>query len=290
MVVCKRWVDKNSIQFSQIEKQIRRKNISEGDITVNMKQFDELILLNTKFHKITVNELIEYVVKTAKLEKKTVVGGINVHAMNIAYEIPWYREFLNNADLVFCDGFGILLGAKLQGYSVESVHRMTCPDYIEDLALACEQENVSLFLLAGQPGVVEKAIAKLTAIAPNLRLQGHHGYFEKSGVENDAVIEQINQFKPDVLYVGFGMPLQERWILDNLERVEAHVFLPLGACLDFYTGTVNRGPRWMTDKGFEWLTRLTTEPQRLWKRYILGNSLFFYRLLTHSLVTKNNKN
>lgn len=248
---------------------------------MNVKSFDEVILLKTRFHKLTVHDLIEYVVKAAKLEKKTIVGNVNVRAMNFACELPWYRDFLNNADLVFCDGFGVILGAKLQGYSLESVHRMTCPDYIENLALACEQQDVSLFLLAGKPGVIDKAIAKLKAIAPNLKIQGHHGYFEKSGAENDAVIDQINKFKPGILYIGFGMPLQERWILDNINRIEARVFLPLGACLDFYTNSVYRGPRWMTDRGLEWLARLTTEPRRLWQRYLVGNSLFFYRVLTH---------
>jgi N-acetylglucosaminyldiphosphoundecaprenol N-acetyl-beta-D-mannosaminyltransferase len=253
---------------------------------MNLKEFEEVILLDTRFHKVTVQELIEYVTKSAKLEKKTIVGHVNVRAMNFACELPWYRDFFNNANLVFCDGFGVLLGAKLHGYSVESVHRMTCPDYIENLALACEKEDVSLFLLAGQPGVVDKAIAKFRAIAPNLRVEGHHGYFEKSGEGNDAVIDKINKFKPGVLYIGFGMPLQERWILDNLERVEARVFLPLGACLDFYTGSVRRGPRWMTDRGLEWLTRLTTQPLRLWERYLIGNTLFFYRVLTQPLSNR----
>ncbi len=254
-----------------------------------LKDFEEVILLDTRVHKVTVQELIEYVIKAAKIEKKTIVGNVNVRAMNFACELPWYRDFLNNANLVFCDGFGILLGAKLQGYSVQSIHRMTCPDYIENLVLACEKENVSLFLLAGRPGVVDKAIAKFKAIAPNLRVEGHHGYFEKSGEENDSVIDKINKFKPGVLYIGFGMPLQERWILDNLERVEARVFLPLGACLDFYTGTVQRGPRWMTDRGLEWLTRLATEPQRLWERYLMGNTLFFYRVITDYLRHKISK-
>jgi N-acetylglucosaminyldiphosphoundecaprenol N-acetyl-beta-D-mannosaminyltransferase len=249
-----------------------------------MKSFDEVILLKTRFHKLTVTDLIDYVVEAAKLEKKTIVGNVNVRAMNFACEFPWYQDFLNNADLVFCDGFGVLLGAKLQGYSLESVHRMTCPDYIENLALACEQQDVSLFLLAGKPGVVDQAIAKLKAIAPNLKIQGHHGHFEKSGKENDSIIDKINNFKPGVLYVGFGMPLQERWILDNLSRIEARVFLPLGACLDFYTGNVYRGPRWMTDRGLEWLTRLVTEPQRLWERYVIGNPLFFYRLFRQRIA------
>ena len=248
-----------------------------------MKNFDDVILLQTRFHKVTVTELIEYVVEAAKCEKKTVVGNVNVRAMNFASEFPWYRDFLNNADLVFCDGFGVLLGAKLQGYPLQSVHRMTCPDYIEDLALACEKQDVSIFLLAGKPGVVDQAIAKLIAIAPNLRIQGHHGHFDKSGEENNSVIEKINEFNPGVLYVGFGMPLQERWILDNIDRIGAHVFLPLGACLDFYTGNVYRGPRWMTNRGLEWVTRFFTEPQRLWERYIIGNPLFFYRLLRQQI-------
>ena len=249
-----------------------------------MKIFDEVILLGTRFHKVTVTELIDYVVESSKLEKKTIVGNVNVRAMNFAYEFPWYRDFLNNAELVFCDGFGVLLGGKLQGYSLQSIHRMTCPDYIENLALTCEKQNVSLFLLAGKPGVVETAIAKLTAIAPNLKIQGHHGHFEKSGKENDFVINEINKFTPGVLYVGFGMPLQERWILDNINQIEARVFLPLGACLDFYTGSIYRGPRWMTDRGLEWLTRFFTEPKRLWERYVVGNPLFFYRLLRQRIT------
>lgn len=248
------------------------------------KKIDEVSLLKTRFHKVRVNELIEFVTKAAQIDKKTVVGNVNVRAMNFAYEFPWYRDFLNKAELVFCDGFGVLLGAKLEGYSVQSVHRMTCPDYIENLALACEKQDVSLFLLAGKPGVVDKAIAKLKAIAPNLKIQGHHGHFEKSGEENDSVIDKINKFQPGILYVGFGMPLQERWILDNINRIEARVFLPLGACLDFYTGSVYRGPTWMTDRGLEWLTRFFTEPQRLWERYIVGNPLFLYRLLKQRIT------
>lgn len=244
-----------------------------------MKTLDEINLLNTRFHKLTVRQLIDYIVTSAQLERKTIVGNVNVRAMNFAYELSWYRDFLNQADLVFCDGFGVLLAAKTFGYSVTSENRMTAPDYIEDLALACEKQNVSIFLLAGKPGVVDKAITQLKAIAPNLHVSGHHGYFEKSGEENDTVIHKINEFKPGILYVGFGMPLQERWILDNLNKIETNVFLPLGACLDFYTNTVYRGPRWITERGFEWLTRLIIEPSRLWQRYVIGNPLFFYRVL-----------
>lgn len=255
-----------------------------------MERFSEIKILDTKFHKLTVNDLISYIVASGKIEQKRTIANVNVRGINFAYELPWYRDFINNADLVFCDGFGVSLGAKILGYQIEPAHRMTCPDYIETLALACEQQNVSLFLLAGKPGVTDKAISKLLEIAPNLRIEGHHGYFEKSGAEEEAVIEKINKFKPDVLYIGFGMPLQERWIQDNFHKIDTRVFLPLGACLDFYTESVYRGPRWLTDNGFEWLTRLIVEPNRLWKRYIVGNPLFFYRVfkqrITQAILVK----
>jgi N-acetylglucosaminyldiphosphoundecaprenol N-acetyl-beta-D-mannosaminyltransferase len=257
-----------------------------------MEKFEEITVLGTKFHKLKVNDLINYIVQAGKLDKKTVVGNVNVRAMNFAYELPWYKEFINRSDVVFCDGFGVLLGAKICGYCLESCHRMTCPDYIEDLARACERENVSLFVLAGKPGTVDKAIAKLKVIAPNLKIKGHHGYFDKHGAENEVVIQQINDFKPDVLYVGFGMPLQERWIVNNFNRLDTKVFLPLGACLDFYTGAVYRGPRWMTDRGLEWVARLFTEPTRLWQRYVVGNPLFFSRVLREwftKLVKKHSR-
>ena len=80
------------------------------------------------------------------------------------------------------------------------------------------------------------------------------------------------------------MPLQEHWILENLDRVEARAFINLGACLGFYTNTIYRGPRWMTDRGLEWLARLMTEPYRLWKRYIIGNPLFLYRVIKHHIL------
>jgi N-acetylglucosaminyldiphosphoundecaprenol N-acetyl-beta-D-mannosaminyltransferase len=241
--------------------------------------FDEIVVLNTRFHKVTVRELIDYITRSGKSNQKTIVSNVNVRAMNFAHQIPWYRDFINKSDLVFCDGFGVLLGANLNGHCLCRDHRMTCPDYIETLATRCEREDLSLFLLAGQPGVVDTAIDKFKQIAPKLKVAGHHGYFAKTGPENDQVIAQINQFNPDVLYIGFGMPAQERWILDNIDRIEAHVFLPLGACLDFYTGSVYRGPRWLTDRGFEWLTRLVTEPKRLWERYLVGNTIFLYRIL-----------
>lgn len=256
-------------------------------MTLSISTFPEIQVLQTRFHQVTCCELIDYLAAMAKESKKTVVGNVNVRAMNFAYDLSWYKDFINQADLVFCDGFGVLLAGRLSGYDLKSNHRMTCPDYIENLAKTCERENVSIYLLAGKPGVVEKAIQQLKAVSPNLKIDGHHGYFSKEGEENEAIIRKINKFKPEILYIGFGMPLQERWIIDNIDKINARVFLPLGACLDFYTGSLYRGPQWATDRGFEWLTRLFTEPRRLWSRYLVGNFVFMFRVLKEITLNKS---
>lgn len=250
-------------------------------------QQGRVYVLGIGFNLVTRAELIDYIVTSAAAQQQTVIGHVNAHAMNLAVDQPWYRDFFNQADLVFCDGFGVLLAARIHGHHIVPQHRMTCPDYIEDLARACASRGQSLFLLAGRPGIVEQAIVRLQQAAPGLRINGHHGYFAKTGPENDQVIAQINAFHPDILYIGFGMPLQERWIIENRGQVQARVFLPLGACLDFYTGVTARGPQWATSSGFEWLTRLLTEPGRLWRRYLVGNPLFLLRVILERLHLRN---
>lgn len=244
-----------------------------------MQVFGEISILGVKINKVTREELVRYITDAGQTNQKTVIGHVNLKAMDLAFKRSWYRDFLNNANLVFCDGFAIVLGAKILGYEFSATHRATCADYLEDLAVACARQGLSIFLLAGNPGVVDKAMSKLKNVAPELRIEGRHGFFDKRGKENEHVIEQINAFNPDVLYIGFGMPCQEQWIRENIERIQARVFLPLGGCLDVYTGALKRAPRWMTDHGFEWVGRVVIEPKRLWKQYIVGIPVYMYRVL-----------
>jgi N-acetylglucosaminyldiphosphoundecaprenol N-acetyl-beta-D-mannosaminyltransferase len=98
-------------------------------------------------------------------------------------------------------------------------------------------------------------------------------------MENQAVIQAINAAKPDILIVGLGTLHQEHWLKENWHSLEAHVALAVGAAFDYVSGEVARGPRWMTDNGLEWLSRLVVEPRRLWRRYVIGNPLFLWRIL-----------
>lgn len=213
----------------------------------------------------------------------TVLSG-NIYAYNLAYEKPWLRAFFNQADIVRLDGAGVRLGARLLGYVTPP--RMTWADFGWDLVELAAREGMTLFLLGSKPGIAEKATAKFKERYPNVEIVGvHHGYFDKTlnSAENQAVIQMVADAKPDILIVGFGMPLQERWLSETRELLAATVVLTGGAVFDYISGELHRGPQWMTDHGLEWLARLLIEPRRLWKRYIIGNPLFMWRILKQRL-------
>jgi N-acetylglucosaminyldiphosphoundecaprenol N-acetyl-beta-D-mannosaminyltransferase len=125
-----------------------------------------------------------------------------------------------------------------------------------------------------------------------LRIAGvHHGYFDHTSgsPENEDVVQQINAANPDVLVVGFGMPLQEWWLKENWDRVDAGVAITLGAIFDYVSGELRRGPRFLIDNGFEWLARLLIEPRRLWRRYVVGNPIFLTRVLVQRLTEEGSR-
>jgi N-acetylglucosaminyldiphosphoundecaprenol N-acetyl-beta-D-mannosaminyltransferase len=208
----------------------------------------------------------------------------NVHSFNLAYRQSWLRAFFNQADVVRLDGAGVRLGAWILGH--QTPNRMTWADFAWDLAEFAAPRGFTFFFLGARPGVADKAAANLKARYPDLCIVGtHHGYFDKTpgSAENEAVIEQINAVKPNILIVGFGMPLQERWLMENWDRIDANVALTGGAVFDYVSGELQRAPRWMTENGLEWLGRLLIEPRRLWNRYLIGNPLFLWRVLKQRL-------
>lgn len=232
--------------------------------------------------------LITAIMAAVAQRKHTVFANVNIHALNLAYEYPAvYDFFATAADIVYCDGFGVKLGSKMSGVPIQ--HRLTLPDWIDELCRQSAQNGYSLYLLGAREGVAERAAARLQRVNPNLQIAGtHHGFFNKScdDPENRAVLQKINAVQPDILLIAFGMPLQELWLLENWNQISAHAVLTAGALFDYLAEEVRRPPNWMTDHGLEWFGRLLREPGRLWRRYLIGNPLFFWRLLKYSLAIK----
>lgn len=244
----------------------------------------ECNILGIKVHPLSLGQLHQFILDAALQNRHSLVLNVNVHCLNLAYRDIALRDFLNQADIVFCDGAGVVLGARILGCHIP--YRITYADWTWQLAEFACIHDLSFFFLGARPGIAEKAAAKLKARFPALRLVGvHHGYFDKTpgSIENEMVIQRINTAAPNILLIGFGMPSQERWLMENWGKIEANVALTGGAVFDYVSGDLRRAPRWMTDHGMEWLGRLLIEPQRLWKRYILGNPIFLWRVIMQRL-------
>lgn len=189
---------------------------------------------------------------------------------------PAFRRLLQKADLLLPDGVGVTLAARLMGTPLPA--RLPGIDMAETILSHAAEQNLSVFLLGGKAGVAERAKANWGKRVPALRIVGtHHGYFDKHcrSAENQALLRQLQQAKPDILFVCFGSPLQEQWIADNAPRLPfLRLAMGLGGSLDVWSGDLPRAPRLFRRLGLEWLWRSAREPRRLRILFRLPRFLF----------------
>ena len=206
---------------------------------------------------------------------------VNAHVLNQYQERAELRTALRDADLVYCDGYGVRLAA--QALDLPVPHRMTGADWIWTLATLCEQTGRSVYLLGSEPGIAKEAAERMRARHPALRVVGaHHGFFEVGSDHAARVVEDINACRPDILLVGMGTPKQELWVQQHMAQLDVDVLWTVGALFDYVSGRVPRAPGWLADNGLEWIFRLGIEPQRMWRRYLLGNPVFLSRVMAQA--------
>jgi N-acetylglucosaminyldiphosphoundecaprenol N-acetyl-beta-D-mannosaminyltransferase len=233
---------------------------------------------------LTVEDLHAEIGRLVREKRRGLVLNANAHCLNLCYEDPMLRTFFNGAEVVFCDGAGVMLAARILGRSIPE--RITYADWAWRLAAFAAAEGFSLFFLGARPGVAQAAAEKLQDHHPDLKIRGVcHGYFDHSAgsSESEALVREINAAAPDILLVGLGMPLQEYWLMENSHKLDVGCAFTGGAVFDYVSERLSRGPSLLTSNGFEWLARLLVEPRRLWRRYLLGNPLFLLRVLRQRL-------
>jgi N-acetylglucosaminyldiphosphoundecaprenol N-acetyl-beta-D-mannosaminyltransferase len=226
-------------------------------------------------------DVLQTIIAWAAEEKTRRVMYVNAHVVNQARVTPGLAEALRTADLVYCDGYGVRLAARVLGSPVP--HRMTGADWIWALARLCELGGHRLYLLGSEPPLAHEAASRLRRRCPQLDVCGaHHGFFDLDSPHNQRVIEDINEHRPRIVLVGMGTPKQELWVDRYGSQLEGAVVWTVGSLFDYVSGHMPRAPRWLADNGLEWIFRFAIEPHRMWRRYLLGNPVFLRRVLNES--------
>lgn len=226
-------------------------------------------ILGIQIDALDVEKLHSLIGKAIRENRRIVIANHNLHSIYLYHRDPKMRSLYAKAEAVHIDGMPLVYWGRILGYPLRREHRVTYVDWIRPLVSESVRHGWRIFYLGSRPGVAEEGAKKLSQEFPGLIIETHHGYFDTSGEDNERVVSYINAFRPHLLLVGMGMPKQEHWILDNLERLSANVILPAGACIDYVAGVIPTPPRWMGRLGLEWLYRLISEPRRLGKRYLV---------------------
>jgi N-acetylglucosaminyldiphosphoundecaprenol N-acetyl-beta-D-mannosaminyltransferase len=222
-------------------------------------------------------EILERLLKRAAVGIPTKVYYANAHTLNCAVEDAVLRRCLQDADVVLADGYGVCLAARWLGQ--QEPRRMAITDCIWSFAAGCARDGLPLYILAGRPGVADRAAQVLGGRYPGLEIAGtHHGYVSSPEATASA-LSDIRAKGPGALCVGMGTPAQELWVERNFPTLGVPLVFAVGAVMDYVSGEVERPrPQWMSEHGLEWVTRLTAEPRRMWRRYLLGNPKFLARV------------
>ncbi|MBL8259068.1 MAG: WecB/TagA/CpsF family glycosyltransferase [Candidatus Competibacteraceae bacterium] len=205
----------------------------------------------------------------------SLLAFVNPDCLNIAYTHDAYRAVLQGAARVLPDGIGLKIGCRMLGVGLAA--NVNGTDLFPRLCERAAREGLALFLLGARPGVAEQVAENMRRRHPGLIVAGvQHGYFDAA--EEAAIIGRINGSGARILLVAFGVPRQELWLAQHRKRLQPPVRMGVGGLFDFYSGRIPRAPLWLREIGLEWVWRLAQEPGRMWRRYLIGNPLFLYRV------------
>jgi len=183
-------------------------------------------------------------------------------------------DSLNRSFLIVPDGYSIVYASKYLGCPLKE--RIAGPDLMYNFMKISNDKSYSHFFLGAEEGVAERMLLNFKKEFPDIKIAGYYsppfGDFTVS--ENDKMLKMINDAKPDVLWVSFGCPKQEKWIIDNLDALNVPISAGVGAAFNFHSGKIKRAPKIVQKMRLEWFYRFLQEPGRLWKRYFIGGINF----------------
>lgn len=232
-------------------------------------------MLGVDVHALTARQVLSRIATAMGSGDRLLIGNHNLHSTYLVRTSPAMRRFYERADLVYVDGMPLVLASR----TLRRQHRATLLDWIDPLLDLVAARRSTAFLLGSTEPVVAAAARAFADGHPGAHVVAHHGFFDVTGAENDAVVAAVNHERPDLLLVGMGMPRQEIWLAENFDRLDVRIAIAVGGLFDYHAGVTATPPRWMGPLGIEWLGRLAADPRRLGHRYLIEPLLLSRDLL-----------
>lgn len=238
--------------------------------------YERISIFGIRMLNITMTNALALIEDRINAKQKTSIFFVNADCLNKVFVDKDYYQILSGNEVVFPDGIGIKLAGKMLKTPV--IDNVNGTDMLPLLCAIAQKKGYRIFLLGAAPGIADTMKENLEKKYPGLQICGTRNGFFNWDAEAKEVIEEINSAKTDILLVAFGAPLQEMFISRFGSGINAFAMMGVGGLFDFYSGRIPRAPLWMRKLGCEWIFRLLQEPKRMWKRYIIGNPLFLYRV------------
>jgi len=219
-------------------------------------------------------------------KKSLLINTINPHSYMVAKNDFQFRESLMNSDILIPDGIGIVLAARI--LNKMKINRIAGADLHNFLLPIAEKNHYKVFYLGSMNSTLKKIKDRLSNEYPNINFGSYSPPFklEFSEEDNNKMIEIINDFCPNILFIGMTAPKQEKWAYKNKELLHSNIIASIGAVFDFYAGTVKRAPIWMQKAGLEWLHRSLSNPKKLGKRNLMSDPKFIFEMLKYKFRKK----
>ncbi len=197
----------------------------------------------------------------------------NVHVVVTLQHEAAFAEAVAQSDMALPDGMPVAWMLRRFGFPQQQ--RINGPDFMRDYCALAERNGTPVFFYGSTPHTLEAIRAWIGVMFPGLKVAGMLSppFRTLLPEEDEEIVAQINASGARVVFVGLGCPKQELWMAAHRDRINA-VMVGVGAAFDYHAGTLERAPIWMQQRGLEWLYRLYKEPRRLWKRYLVSNTLF----------------
>ena len=215
-------------------------------------------------------------------EGKLLINTVNAHSFNTAKKDQLFADALINGDVLIPDGVSIVKACKWIEAKSQPKERIAGWDLFFFEMSKLEKKGGTVMFMGSSQKVLDLIVKRAAVDYPHLKVVTYSPPYkpEFSDEDNKAIIDAINAANPDLLWIGMTAPKQEKWTYSHWNELNIHCHVgTIGAVFDFFAGTVERAPIWWQKHGLEWLYRLMKEPKRMWRRYIIGNSLFLWNMV-----------